>query len=83
MKQQVEVVNAKVCNSISMHNAVVTFIDYHIYYTHIQAEVYREDFESERGDREKAVAQKEQYRSEMLSLQKQLQQAKDVLVQND
>ena len=51
--------------------------------THIQAEVYREDFESERGDREKAVAQKEQYRSEMLSLQKQIQQAKDVLVQND
>ena len=45
--------------------------------------MYREDFESERGDREKAVAQKEQYRSEMLSLQKQIQQAKDVLVQND
>ena len=32
--------------------------------------MYREDFETERGDREKAVAQKEQYQSEMLSLQK-------------
>ena len=45
----------------------------------MQAEVYREDFETERRDREKAVAQKEQYRSELLSLQKQLQQAKDIL----
>lgn len=52
-------------------------------YVCMQAEVYREDFETERGDREKAVGQKEQYRSEMLSLQKQLQQAKDILVQND
>lgn len=49
----------------------------------MQAEVYREDFETERGDREKAIAHKEQYRSEMLSLQKQLQQAKDILIHND
>lgn len=49
----------------------------------MQAEVYREDFEIERRDREKAVAQKEQYRTEMLSLQKQLQQAKEnTLVQS-
>lgn len=54
-----------------------------IYVKLMQAEVYREDFETERGDREKAIAQKEQYRSEMLSLQKQLQQAKDILIHND
>lgn len=54
-----------------------------IYVKLMQAEVYREDFETERGDREKAIAHKEQYRSEMLSLQKQLQQAKDILIHND
>ena len=59
----------------------MTFVIIHVKL--MQAEVYREDFETERGDREKAIAQKEQYRSEMLSLQKQLQQAKDILIHND
>lgn len=59
----------------------MTFVIIHVKL--MQAEVYREDFETERGDREKAIAHKEQYRSEMLSLQKQLQQAKDILIHND